>query len=110
MQKKKIEKIYIKKINELKKHDEAYFKHDSPLISDKDYDDIREEILDLEKLYFLWFFVDKSPKFRYLQYFLVDFVTFGGIWGSSGRPLVTKNHPQIPKTENRLPTNLNKRF
>ena len=51
MQKKKIEKIYIKKINELKKHDEAYFKHDNPLISDKDYDDIREEILDLERKY-----------------------------------------------------------
>ena len=51
MQKKEIEKTYIKKINQLKKHDEAYFKYDSPLISDKDYDNIREEILDLEKKY-----------------------------------------------------------
>ena len=40
MEKKEIEKIYIKKINEIKNHDEAYFKHDSPLISDKDYDHI----------------------------------------------------------------------
>ena len=28
---------------------EAYFKDDNPLIGDKDYDDIRKEILDLEK-------------------------------------------------------------
>ena len=43
MQRKEIEKIYIKKINELKKHDEAYFKHDSPIISDKDYDIIKQK-------------------------------------------------------------------
>ena len=43
MQKKEIEKVYIKKINKLRKHDEAYFKHDNPIISDKDYDDIKEE-------------------------------------------------------------------
>ena len=36
MQKKEIEKIYIKKISKLKKYDKAYFEHDSPLISDKD--------------------------------------------------------------------------
>ena len=35
MQRKEIEKIYIKKINKLKKYDKAYFEHDSPLISDK---------------------------------------------------------------------------
>ncbi len=51
MQKKEIEKIYIKKINELKKNDKAYFEHDNPLISDKDYDDIKKEILDLERKY-----------------------------------------------------------
>ena len=50
MQKKEIEKIYIKKINELKKHDKAYFEHDSPLISDKNYDGIKQEILDLVQL------------------------------------------------------------
>ena len=49
MQRKEIEKKYIKKINELKQHDEAYFKHDNPIISDKDYDDIKAEILNLEK-------------------------------------------------------------
>jgi len=51
MQQKKIEKEYIKKINELKKHDKAYFEQDSPIISDKDYDVIKQEILNLEKKY-----------------------------------------------------------
>jgi len=49
MEKTEIEKIYIEKINELKKHDKAYFKHDNPIISDKDYDEIKAEILNLEK-------------------------------------------------------------
>ena len=31
MQRKEIEKNYIEKINKLKKHDEAYFKHDKPI-------------------------------------------------------------------------------
>lgn len=51
MQRKEIEKVYIKKINELKKHDKAYFEQDSPIISDKDYDIIKQEILNLEKKY-----------------------------------------------------------
>ena len=51
MQRKEIEKKYIKKINELRKNDEAYFEHDSPIISDKDYDTIKKEILDLERSY-----------------------------------------------------------
>ena len=51
MQKKEIEKIYIKKIEKLKKYDKAYFDKDNPIISDKDYDVIKEEILKLEKKY-----------------------------------------------------------
>jgi len=51
MQRKKIEAVYIKKINELKKHDKAYFDQDFPIISDKDYDTIKYEILNLEKKY-----------------------------------------------------------
>jgi len=51
MQKKEIEKTYIQKINQLKKHDQAYFEHDKPIISDVDYDNIKREILDLEKKY-----------------------------------------------------------
>ena len=51
MQRKEIEKIYIKKINELQKYDKAYFKYDNPIISDRAYDDIKKEILQLEKKY-----------------------------------------------------------
>ena len=51
MQKKEIEKFYLKKIKELIKHDKAYYNDDNPLISDKDYDDIKNEVIDLEKKY-----------------------------------------------------------
>ena len=51
MQRKQIEQEYLKKINKLKKYDKAYFEDDNPLISDKDYDDIKAEILNLEKKY-----------------------------------------------------------
>ena len=36
MEKKEIEKVYFKKINQLKKFDKAYFNDDNPIISDKD--------------------------------------------------------------------------
>ena len=51
MERKEIEKAHVKKINKLKKCDEAYFKYDSPIISDKNYDDIKQEILNIEKKY-----------------------------------------------------------
>ena len=51
MERKEIEKVYFKKINELKKFDKAYFDDDSPIISDRDYDNIKQEILNLEKKY-----------------------------------------------------------
>jgi len=51
MQRKEIEKIYIKKINKLKKYDRAYFEYDNPIISDKNYDSVKREILDLERKY-----------------------------------------------------------
>ena len=49
MRREEIKKSYIKKIHKLKKYDKAYFEYDSPLISDKEYDSIKQEILDLEK-------------------------------------------------------------
>ena len=49
MQKKEIEKVYIEKINQLKKYGEAYFKYDNPIISDANYDNIKKQILNLEK-------------------------------------------------------------
>jgi len=51
MEKKQIEKIYLQKINQIKKHDKAYFEKDNPIISDKDYDSLKYEILNLEKKY-----------------------------------------------------------
>jgi len=51
MEKKEIQKVYIGKINKLKIYDKAYFKEDSPIISDQEYDSIKQEILDLEKKY-----------------------------------------------------------
>jgi len=51
MQRKQIENLYLQKINKLTKYDKAYFEKDNPIISDKDYDLVKEEILDLEKKY-----------------------------------------------------------
>ena len=51
MDKKEIEKIYIEKIDRLKKFDKAYFDEDNPIIPDKDYDLIKQDILNLEKKY-----------------------------------------------------------
>ena len=51
MQKKEIEKVYLSKINELKKYDKAYFEKDNPIVSDQKYDEVKEEILNLEKKY-----------------------------------------------------------
>ena len=51
MQRKEIEKVYFKKINDLKKFDKAYFHDDNPIISDRDYDYIKQEVLSLEKKY-----------------------------------------------------------
>jgi DNA ligase (NAD+) len=51
MQRKEIEKIYVKKINKLKKYNKAYFESDNPVVSDGDYDHLKEEILNLEKKY-----------------------------------------------------------
>ena len=51
MQRKEIEKKYIKKIKELKKHNKAYFDKDKPVITDSAYDKIKLDILNLEKKY-----------------------------------------------------------
>ena len=51
MERKEIQKKYIKKINQLKKFDKAYFADDNPIISDKEYDHIKKEILNLESKY-----------------------------------------------------------
>ena len=49
MEKKEIEKAYISKINELQKYNKAYFKDDKPIVTDQEYDEIKKEIISLEK-------------------------------------------------------------
>ena len=46
---KNIKQDYQKKIDELKKHNKFYYENSSPVISDKEYDKLKRQILDLEK-------------------------------------------------------------
>jgi len=43
-----IEKNYAKIIDQLKKHNQAYYEKDSPIISDQQYDILKKKIIDLE--------------------------------------------------------------
>ncbi len=49
MKEAEIRSYYKKKINEFKKHNKLYFEKSSPIISDDQFDQIKKEILDLEK-------------------------------------------------------------
>ena len=51
MSEKKIKGQYQKKIKLLQKHNLLYYDKSNPKISDKDYDNLKEEILKLEKQY-----------------------------------------------------------
>ena len=46
-----LKKVLKKKINLLKKYDEAYFDKNSPIIPDHEYDKLKIEVLELEKKY-----------------------------------------------------------
>ncbi len=46
-----IKKFYLDKINKLIKNDELYYSKDKPKISDKEYDELKRSILNLEKQY-----------------------------------------------------------
>jgi len=48
---KNIKQNYLKKINKFQKHNKYYYENSSPVISDKEYDKLKKEILDLEKKY-----------------------------------------------------------
>ena len=50
-EKSSIKKIYINKIKEIKKHNEIYFSKNKSLITDKEYDELKYSILELEKKY-----------------------------------------------------------
>ncbi len=46
-----IKKEYLNKIKELKKHNQLYYEKSSPKISDSKYDQLKKEIIELEKKY-----------------------------------------------------------
>tara|TARA_B100000902_G_scaffold360694_1_gene377587 strand:+ start:1540 stop:3570 length:2031 start_codon:yes stop_codon:yes gene_type:complete len=60
MDKKKIEKDYLKKINLISDYNKHYYELNSSIVSDETYDDLKKNILDLEKKYF-FLKSDKSP-------------------------------------------------
>ena len=49
MNKNEVEKIYKQKINLLKKYNKSYFDKNTSIVSDKDYDELKKDILLLEK-------------------------------------------------------------
>ena len=49
MDKKEIKKLYNSKVNLLKKYNESYFDKNKSIVSDKEYDEIKKEVLDFEK-------------------------------------------------------------
>ena len=51
MNREKIEKKYKLKINQLKNHNKLYYDKSKPVISDNEYDNLKKEILELEKKY-----------------------------------------------------------
>jgi len=51
MVRKEIKKKYIQKIIELKKYNKTYFENDNPIVSDEYYDNLKKNILSIEKKY-----------------------------------------------------------
>ena len=49
-----IKKEYLTKIKELKEHNLRYYEKSSPKILDSEYDQLKQEIIDLEKKYKLY--------------------------------------------------------
>ena len=76
MQKNEIKKKYSNKIKELNKHNLLYYQKSKPIISDKDYDELKKEILELEKKY-TFLISDMSPSntvgFKPSKFFLKAF-------------------------------------
>ena len=60
MNKKEIQKKYNKKIKLINEYNKYYYNESSPLVSDKDYDELKKTILSLEKEYF-FLKSEKSP-------------------------------------------------
>ena len=51
MSDKEIKKRYLQEIEIIQKHNKFYYDKNKPIISDKDFDDLKKKILDLEKQY-----------------------------------------------------------
>ena len=51
MNEKLIKKQYLKKISDLRKHNQAYYDKSAPLIADTDYDKLKNDIINYEKKY-----------------------------------------------------------
>ena len=51
MTKKKVEKNYNEKIKKFIKLNKYYYEKNNPLVEDREYDNLKREILDLEKKY-----------------------------------------------------------
>ena len=49
MNKKEIKKKYLFKIEEISRHNQLYFNKSKPIISDKEYDELKKEVIKLEK-------------------------------------------------------------
>ena len=49
--KSQITSLFKKRISEIKKHNDSYFNKDRPVISDKDYDNLKREIIELQNKY-----------------------------------------------------------
>ena len=47
-----IKELYKNKVDELQKHNLFYYSESKPIISDNEYDQLKKEILDLEKKYY----------------------------------------------------------
>ena len=48
-EKKNIKKLYLEKIQKLIKFNKAYFEKDSPIVTDKKFDELKKELLDMVK-------------------------------------------------------------
>ena len=48
---KEVEKIYKRKIKEFQKHNKLYYDKSTPVISDREFDELKADIINLEKKY-----------------------------------------------------------
>ena len=80
----KVNNSLIGKISEIKKHNQFYFEKNTQKISDKEYDDLKKEILDLEKEYPFLISKDSGDlptnftKILYLERFLIELIIRNG--------------------------------